>query len=345
MRIYIFAFLLTLQSLTACQQEQKMIQPLTASIGFPSAAKAQPSVVNVVFKSVDGGQTWQDVSDGLPMDIDTRCLFISDNKVYLGASDGIYRGNATAATPVWQKDPFLDKSIDNFSMGRGGLFAGGYDAGFYQELVGSGTWTARYKSLESKPIRTIFEAADGTLLVGSDVGIFKSSDEGKTWNHVFTGGYVGSIETFNGTLFASEIKGLLRSTDGRDHWEVVLTDGGMARNSTLIDGGIATITTYFRTEGPWTDGPDDGAANHLRFSADGGTTWQSLDNNLPAFRFVYDIKQVGSNLLCSTDSGLFRSADKGKSWEQVRKPGKNGLGFNMKVTGNVIFAVLAGGGC
>ena len=40
--------------------------------------KNKPGVANIVFKSTDGGQSWQDISEGLPGDKLEGSLFVND---------------------------------------------------------------------------------------------------------------------------------------------------------------------------------------------------------------------------------------------------------------------------
>lgn len=109
MRILVLAFWLGFHSLATGQQELEKA-PLTAT--------------NVVFQSVDGGQTWQDVSAGLPEDVAVRLFFAGDGAVYLGSQkDGLYRSRTTSATPIWENQLFLPEHINGIFPGRAGPYA------------------------------------------------------------------------------------------------------------------------------------------------------------------------------------------------------------------------------
>ena len=85
MNIYNLAFLLLLQfhivtPVKKCQQKLN---------------KNKSVVTNIVFKSINGGQTWQDISEGLPKPVKDnygigRNVFFADNNgLYLTAENGI----------------------------------------------------------------------------------------------------------------------------------------------------------------------------------------------------------------------------------------------------------------
>ena len=310
MRIHILAFLLFFQCLAACQQGPE---------------KVWPSATNIVFQSVDGGQTWQDVSAGLPEGLEVGSVFAGGGEVFLGSESGLYRSTNPLAAGAWEVS--LDNKITDIFPGRAGPYACSYGSGFFQEMSGTGIWVPMHNTLKDKTIHTVLEAQDSTVFVCCDSGIFKSADSGKTWKQVFAEGMVMSLVAADGVLVGGGFRGVLRSTDGGEHWDWVLTEDGAALRTGLIDGGVAVITY-------------DGWTQQLRTSADNGKTWQRIDGErLPPVRFLCDIKQAGEYLFCSQDAGIFRSSDQGKTWELVF-PSRGSKVFNLAVSGQLIFAVM-----
>lgn len=281
------------------------------------------------------------------------CIFATGDEIVLGAEDGLYRSSAAAVVPVWEKDFFCNERITSISPGRNGSYFSSYGSGIFQEMPGTGIWIPLHNNLKDKTIRTVLETPDGTLLVGCDSGIFKSADGGKTWKQVYNGGMVVNIVTSGNVLIGGGHRGVLRSTDGGEHWESVLNENIMAKNTGLIQDRFVTI---FGTEDPTKISPE-GITNRLRVSPDGGKTWQrmeqvqlpvegmyDMDERLSQTRDIYDIVQVGEYLFCSFDTGIYRSADQGKTWELVFASTEKRVLSNMTVSGNVIYAVM-GGGC
>ena len=59
---------------------------------------------------------------------------------------------------------------------------------------------------------------------------------------------------------------------------------------------------------------------------------------------ISSIKQMGKYLICGRSDGLFRSSDMGKTWQQLLLPPTKNFGFNLSVSGNVIY-VIPNKGC
>lgn len=190
-----------------------------------------------------------------------------------------------------------------------------------------------FTNFQDQSVRTIFEASDGTLFIGCDNGIFKSADHGKTWKHVFEDGWVIQMVESGGVLICTNEEGILRSTDGGEHWDVVLSEGGVGIAVERIEGGFAAIT--YNTESK---------TRRVRTSADGGKTWQPIDAGLAPDPLIASIKQVGEYYFCGHPDGIYRSSDRGKTWELLL-PAIGKKVFNLSVSGNVIYAVPRDGGC
>ena len=84
----------------------------------------KPGVVNIVFKSTDGGQTWQDISRGLPENLQAEDIrrdgfFANEGGLYVRTENGIYHSKPTATGSFWEKEIFPDKlgSIAPVKMG------------------------------------------------------------------------------------------------------------------------------------------------------------------------------------------------------------------------------------
>lgn len=360
----LLAFLLFFQGFFACQQNPEMDRLSAADIAISSVAtnrkgadNKQPAAANVVLKSMDGGQTWQDVSAGLPKDLGIGSVLANGDEVFLGTSDGLYRSSTDSNRPTWQKEVLLWSGVSNLIPGKAGPYICSVGTGSFQELPGTGVWMPMHNTLKDKTVNTILETPDGTFFVGCNSGIYKSADGRKTWKKVFEGSMVTSLVAADGVLVAGGSKGLLRSTDGGEHWSPVLTEDGSIRNTDFVDGRFVCISN---NGGPWkeVEADPEGKSSKMRASSDGGKTWQRMDADLSLERFkddmserlamtrgIYDIKQAGQYLFCSLDAGIFRSSDHGKTWKLVRAA-TGTKRFLLTVSGQVLYAVMVnGGGC
>ena len=337
-----------------------------------TAKREKVAVFNLAFKSADGGQTWQDISDGLPTPVQddndvTRDIYFADaNGLYLTAGNGIYHCKANAKVPVWSKDVFPHK-YSSIAPGKAGIFAFNYWGGILQNTNGTDVWSPVFTDLKDERVRSIFETVGGTVFIGSDRGLFKSTNNGKTWKHVYAGGWAIKMVANDRILLATSMKGIIRSTDDGENWTLVISEGGVGIDVSAINGGFAAIT--FNTQSN---------TRRIRTSYDGGKSWQPIDaglqskyvndsrwqlvtagvpaqsitdsawnpgnNSLPVQAFITTIIEVGGNFFCGHPNGIYKSSDKGETWKLVF-PSVKGKVFNLCVSGNLIYAIPVNGGC
>ncbi len=338
MNIYNLAFLLLFQFPFACNQAFKFPQSSHVKDSQQKQKRDKAGAANIVFKSTDGGQTWQDISEGLPEPVQDEygiyreVFFANDNGLYLTAGNGIYHSKPNSKAPFWNKAFFPDEH-SSITPGKTGIFAYNYNGQFLQKINGTGVWSPIFTNLQEKKVRTVFETAGGTLFIGSDKGLFKSTNSGKTWKQVHTGGWVMKLVESTGVLMATSMRGIIRSTDDGENWDLVISEGGVGIAVERIKGGFAAITYNTASK-----------TRRVRTSYDGGKTWQPIDARLPATLSIASIIQVGQYFFCGHPTGIFRSSDKGKTWKLLLPSIENKV-FNLSVSGNVIYAIPGDGGC
>ncbi len=82
---------------------------------FVLKEKGAGEKTNIVFKSTDGGQTWQDISKGLPENlrkdgIRGDSIFANDKGLFLRVGNGLYHSTANATAPFWTKETSTDET-------------------------------------------------------------------------------------------------------------------------------------------------------------------------------------------------------------------------------------------
>ncbi len=351
MQISIPGLIVLIALSTSCQQAQETAMQSTgnvvmqAGIAAPGCNSiAPPAASNTIFKSTDGGQTWLDVSEGLPDKVGIGRIFATDDAIILASENTLYRSGSRSAVTGWDTETFQDLEISGLFESRTGLYFSSYRKGFFKAIPGTGIGLPMHEALKDKTVRCIFETSGGVLFVGCESGLYKSTDDGKNWRHVLEGTGINSFAAEGGVLVCGTYDGLLRSTDGGEHWDKVLTEDLGAYNTKPIAGGIITITDG----GSW---KDHSKSNRLRISTDQGKTWQRIDQGLdlnplvfqvdeshPSALIIHDIEQAGKHLFCSTNKGIFRSSDMGKNWELIRLSTSNER-IELAVSGLVIYAV------
>ncbi len=292
---------------------------------------SKSAVANIVFKSTDGGQTWQDISDGLPENMEENASFANESGLYLHAGNWIFHSQPNATGPFWRKEIFPDQH-SSLAPGKNGVYAYNFWEGqFLKRKNATSIWWPMYTNFQEKKVRTVFESDGGTIFIGTDNGLFKSTKNGQAWNQVHSGA-MNLVES-NGVLMATSQEGIIRSTDGGENWELVISEGGVGISIEVIKDGFAAITYNSVLE-----------SRRVRTSYDNGKTWQPIDANLPPSLLTSSIVQSGDYLLCGHPNGIYKSADRGKTWELIL-PSINEKVFNLSVSGDVIYAMPRQGGC
>ncbi len=327
-------------------------------------------LANIVFRSSDGGQTWQNISKGLPEKLQkegvwSNGLFANDRGLYLRADNGVYHSEPNSTTPFWTKEIFPGNQR-NIIPGKNGILAYDLRGQFLQKINGTNNWSPMYtnfqeqavrldrtidwmyKNYKEREVRTVFETAGGTILIGSSNSLFRSTNGGKTWEQVHVGdGRMKMVES-NGVLLTTSKDGIFRSTDDGANWDRVISEGGLGIAVERIDGGFAAIVYNIITK-----------TNSLHISLDGGKTWNAIGEELqPSWNDllmkkigclksspeILSIKQMGKYLICGRSDGIFRSSDMGKTWKKLLLPAVENYGFNLSVSGNLIY-VIPNKGC
>lgn len=324
----------------ACQQVSENVMPLAADFanrtnmaGLQCQAKIPEPASNLVFQSADGGQTWQDISGGIPSSTKPFLFFAGKDELIFGDEKGNYTTKTALETANWEKESMMDQQLISVSANPSGAIAINNSGRFFKQQQDKRIWLPVFTNFKSPLVRSVFTAKDGSIFIGADDGLFKSADQGKTWKHVMQDGWALNMAESNGILLCTNDGGILRSTDGGENWDVVLYEGGVGIAVEPIEGGFAAIT--FNTESE---------TRRVRISADGGKTWQAIDAGLPPSMLIASIKQVGKDFFCGHPEGIFRSSDRGKTWELLL-PSFGKKVFNLSVSNGVIYAVPRDRGC
>ena len=262
-----------------------------------------------VYRSRDGGKTWQRMGLAGSQHIGRILVHPKDGNVVLVAAEG----------PLWS--------------------AGG-ERGVYRTDDGGVTWKPVLQIDENTGVTDIeFDPSNpdvvyaaayqrrrhvaGFLSGGPKSGLWKSSDNGKTWRQVTAGlpkgdmGKIGLAVTpadpslVYATIEASgDEKGFYRSRDRGESWE--------KRNS-YISGG--TGPHYYQEIEASPTNPElvYQMDVFLHVTRNGGATFDILetghDKHSDNHALVID-RADGRHLIVGTDAGVYESFDEGKTWRQ-----------------------------
>lgn len=253
-------------------------------------------------------------------------------------------GRATAVTGVADK-PFL------FYMGAtgGGVWQTD-DAGTSWKNISDGQIkTGSIGAIAVAPAnRNIIYVGTGSACargnVSPGIGMYKSIDAGKTWEHIGLpqAGQIGKIEIHPqnpdiayvaalGQIFGpNKERGVYRTMDGGKSWEQVLfvSDSTGAIDLAMnMDNPREIYAAMWRAERkPWTM-IDGGRQGGIWKTMNGGNTWTKLEGGLPTGllgKIGLAISPANPNRIWAIilaaeeeDAGLYRSDDAGKSWSRI----------------------------
>ena len=186
------------------------------------------------------------------------------------------------------------------------------------------------------------------------VGVFKSTDAGRTWNHMGLEDtrHVGRIAIDHtnpdvvfvgavGHLWGSnEDRGVFRTTDGGDTWAKVLYVDEHTGVIDLImdhnDHKTLFAATYQRqrTGAGFAAG---GGGSGIWRTTDGGDTWSRLEEGLPQGelgRIGLDVYRRDGNLVYAVveareGGGVYRSTDRGETWEMMSDRNPRPMYFSL----------------
>jgi photosystem II stability/assembly factor-like uncharacterized protein len=228
-----------------------------------------------VHRSDDLGQTWTDVTPGLPSD-----LFI-----VIGGSGDAVVVQAAFANQLW-------RSTD-----------------------GGASWGPATTAPAGSGFQLRYEAsAPGAMIALSgsapNITVYRSADDGDTWAPLASTGLPTTFSQLNdlatdGTrFFAAFAHGVWTSGDQGATWAP--TNGGITAHT------VRTATSADATGDTLLAGLVNGPV--LR-SADAGATWTTLTGTIATIDpQTLTTLADGTVLLGTADSGVFRSADNGASW-------------------------------
>ncbi len=290
----------------------------------------------VLFRSDDGGLTWQMLDNGLlgffpirvavhPLDQDSLWIAGVGGTRLLGSSDG---GMSWTAIGTGLGDVFVT-SMHVVPVSPAVLYATTSSEGLFRSVDAGASFT-RVAELDlpahllqvvvdpDDPLRVLVRA---NFDLSSPPALYRSVDGGvnfapvaPVWPEPVAGGQVAFSGNVAGELFAGFDSHMYRSTDSGASFTAMGSTG-------VFIGSLATVPG---TAGHLYVGNMQGAG--IRFSSDSGVTWSDRNGGLSANGVdTAEIRAVsprsgGSEIVAaSLTGGAFRSVDGGISWTAVNQ--------------------------
>ncbi len=288
-----------------------VIDPINTSMLYAGCQGTNSNGGGGLFKSTDGGATWNAASSGLPAvqvfpnepwppNVNVTALAIDPPQA--GRS-----GEAGRRQTLTRPGTLYAVIGASVSIGIGG--------GLFQSTDGAASWHAVNSGLpDSLFINAV--AVDprnpNTLYVAGSIGVFRSTDGAASWT---TAGILSNVWTLavdpldSGRVYALNDRGILKTTDGGGTWSVVFPQG-MASDPfswlVLATGDDGPSTVYA-----------GGEARGVFKSLDGGATWTLATSGLFATSIdslAMDTRNPHTIYAGVDVAGLYRSTDGAVSW-------------------------------
>ncbi len=286
-----------------------------------------------IFKTIDAGENWNYM--GLGDNVIYDCKFIpwDTTIIFAATSSGIYRSINSGGN--WSRvfDSAFSVGIDTLNRI---IYTGKVNDGIYKSLDMGANWIPinnPHLPLSWSAAMRISDIAvnphhPDTLLIGTDVGPYKSTNGGEIWIQSFDGirGYsvydIAFSASNSSMLFASGYQGVERSTNGGTTWKYIGGQGTL--NQIAVDAFVPEII--------YVSNVAQAGHHHILRTNNGGLTWGLTSaSSIDLFQFIEADPETPDVVYASRYNSLLRSTDAGTNWNTIPAPfGNTSLDFHRE---------------
>ncbi|MBD3224698.1 MAG: T9SS type A sorting domain-containing protein [Caldithrix sp.] len=308
------------------------------------------SIRDGVYKSVDFGRSWRNMSDGLYNRSITE-LDVQNDTLFASSYDGISISGNQAHSWHEYNDNLSNSSIRDIAADGHVLYAASWGGGVFKRTNAENHWQRLDIGVNRPYVNCIETTAKTIVISAGHAGYYYSGkplvsdDQGATWQR--TDSYymaINDLRAHENWVFAAGKSGLSRSDDYGYSWRKVLFSNNMHSVAigdpvVLALQGRNRLYRSLNMGGIWyeIEMPDDYGLDILRNvggkfyagarygrklyrSDDDGESWQVI--SLPAsYGTISDIIGYGSSIVVSvSDHGrILKSMDAGQTWTDISR--------------------------
>lgn len=268
-----------------------------------------------VFRSKNGGVSWQAVNDGLPNRRVFTLLLDSRKRghLYLGTDDGLFAsendGNTWRPLPgALAKRNIRSLVADPLDPGR---FYVATDRGVF---VGAGrNWKRLHEGLPHNDVRVVVADRNAGIIAGAFGGVYRLGKSGDRWQEIASGLTDKRVRDLSfaaseaGTIYAGTATGgVFKTTNGGESWHEF--------NRGLLNSAAMTLLHVPSPEPTLYVGTVDG----IFASKNGENRWRSIgDKDLPfTVSALAHHPREPRRLFAGSGGRLYLSRDGGNRWRE-----------------------------
>lgn len=172
-----------------------------------------------IFRSTNGGKRWSQENQGLHNSFVTSLLISGD--YFAGTyGGGVFRSSTAGVEWIPANAGLSNPLITSLATNGSDLYSGAdYPATIFRSTDHGDTWN-EVVVLDAWYVSALLMEGM-SLFVGTDRGIFRSTDGFATWTQVYTGSNISCFEIQEGTIVAGTESGVIRSSDAGETWTVL----------------------------------------------------------------------------------------------------------------------------
>lgn len=281
------------------------------------------SAILIISSTVEIYSQWTADTSGMGKIGVSRLIFFGNSMISGSRDSGIYVKSRNEK--IWSKISNSPMKITDLVISGNNIVAGTFDDGVYYSTDIGKSWVP--SNMSTRKIITIYENKK-SLLAGTDIGVFSSTDNGINWSNTSMKTATYSIAEIGAKFYAGTNKGLYVSTSLIGIWTKIFektTNSIISIEDTLLiannDGSIWKKRKNDDWSMVYSLGRDiykllsisnivfGGTYQRgIKCSTDYGTSWQENcvgQNTFMQNSTVWDIVLLGSKLYACTGGGIY----------------------------------------
>jgi photosystem II stability/assembly factor-like uncharacterized protein len=313
--------------------------------------------------SDDQGNSWTSLDPYISKDMNIISLFAEGETLSMGSENGIIQNIDLTAlkmsstqnvmTALINKNPVKENWVSDIFALTSGHYTHVFGEGLFRKESGSKLWQPIFIPEGIHGISKMTEDTQGNIYLACQYGVYKTMDQCKTWDRVFTLGYANDIIFHNETLWMVGINGVHNSSDAGKTWSKVTNIQNLldwhSHDSNVIRLFENENNIYILKRNVENGMMNADTGGALIYSDDNGKTWKNhqIELHLKAQNDIQNVFFQKENWYYTTKNNLMKSEDKGVTWKNmlhIPLTEKN-MSFRVLIAGDKLIVSKQNFGC